>query len=390
MSDTVIKAYDPHLPITGYYDVTVRVADQYATREKAYHVNGPVITSVTPESPLPGEVVTVAYENPAQLQGLGLITSYENGVLVLSHENNVITFLCPNILGNLKLNVGYGSIYDGILSETKVITINNPWKEIQSNISYALPFNSTIYQGYGYVSDGRAIHKFDPATNRWEITQCPMNTTPSYPLLFGYNDELFVSGIAGNNNNGPLFRYNIPTGNWSVCNDTVPVRTGNYYYPFRTLIGSTYYVYDMNLYASHFVMYKYSANEDKWSSYPVPKNQFYQLFTHNNKMYAFTYDGELCAINPDNVNKEFVEQTFPYDYFFTYPRNGAMKGNQLFFSMNDMIWKYDFETKEFSTLGVPAKPNHFEYTIDLIFPFEDRLIIGCNGKLYEYQKLKLF
>lgn len=383
-SETELKVEGYYLT-EGYHNVTVSVASYSTTLNNGYYQPGPVITSIEPQNPQPWSTVTLCWEEPEEHAYVGGYYAFEFLIvndetqeryypIELSREKGKIVFLYPEITGEATINLQSSYIY----AQPFKVYGTNSWKEV-ANSTYPSSYYSsfTVYQNIGYMHDSKYIYQYFINNNNWQKIELPFNPNNNFSggyVFFPYKDDLYII----RHYDSSIYRYNISTQTWNVCNEKTPMN--NAYYLWGIVL-------DGDLYASQWTdqqsaFFKYSIEDDKLTEFSASKS-FHNLsiFNYNSNLY-YLNTNMIYKIDKDDwqyLGKVEAQMDFN---FGLYSGRVAVKDDIVYIATDGLLWKYDFITKKFSSLGIPNRGNN----IELIFPLDNKLIVGCNGSLYEYQE----
>ncbi|GEM_PF-5493618 len=367
----------------GHYDVVVTVAGQSVESTEALYVPGPILRSLTPESPLPGEIVTLTADNIDGLSEpfLFFISDYlTDRPTLIEKTTNTIKFVWPNTVGEIDLRVSN--------SQSIKVTTNYPWEEYGTYTEQKY-FTSSSFRNIGYLYDGSTIQKLDFSTNKTETIKTPNNSTyfPLTSFFFATEENLYLSQppIRPYEPDGlKIYKYNLTSRQWSTCQTKLPLdemyTVGNTVVIDNVAYGSYRFKVDWDWELRHF---RYFFEEDRWEEEPVASTQFYlqSIIVRKNQPYRIN-DRYIEKIDFQNLNS--LETIFTAPESLTTP---AATDDNLYVSMIDYeVFRYHFATNEFIPMGMPAYLHpFFTDKIDFIFAYAENVYVGVLGKIYKYR-----
>lgn len=371
------------LYLVGDYDLQVYVGDKKVVVDKAFHVNGPRIVSVSPSTVYPGLELIVEVDDFDPSKNVEVRVGYVSAY-VLEKTTNRIRCICPWIeeeatSANLHLFLRDEDIYTPAVT----VQLQKLWANL--GVEGTEPESPYIILGNeGYAIPAYTIRKFDKTRLAWQ-NLAPFPDNFNAVAFFGKGDYLYLVGT-GIYVGEPYttFKFHLPTQTWTEISDPFPVQLSvpNY----GEWVGGEYYLSGY-CYDSGICLLKFNPLTETWTLVNNQMSNLYRFFSINNKVYALL-ERSLYEYDMDKQVRGKLVYEFPA-YLDIYWSTILCKDNLLYgasASMSDSrnIFSFDLERLELKPLGLPFG---YYYGFSFILPFREGLWVGTvypQSGVYEY------
>ncbi|MDL2281556.1 hypothetical protein LJC44_00375 [Parabacteroides sp. OttesenSCG-928-G06] len=122
---------------------------------------------------------------------------------------------------------------------------------------------------------------------------------------------------------------------------------------------------------------------DKWTTLGTISHWYNSLLVYDDDVYGLESECiyKLNLLAPEN---SLIEHKFVIprqSYFDNFP--AIVVDDKLFFAPHQVVYMYDFKTKEMKSLGIPNDP-YYDSGYKLMFVKDNKLIVSMSEGIYSY------